>query len=193
MKNNTKKYAFTLIEILVAMAICSIIILIFNQFLITGFKSTTFNMEQEEAISEARNGLDVITKEIRGANSSENGSYAISEISTNTFAFYNDINKDGRREKIKYYLDGYDLKKVVTLSGEDNNYTSTSTTSVLSKYINNRGVSIFKYYDNSNTETLLIDRIKRISIELYVNVTPQRAPDDYILETDVTFRNLINL
>lgn len=193
MKNNTKKCAFTLIEILIAMSIVSIIILIFNQFLITGFKSTTFNMEQEEAISEARNGIDIITKEIRGANSSENGSYAISEISTNTFVFYNDINKDGKREKIKYYLDGYNLKKEVTLSGVDNNYTSTSTISVLSKYINNRGVSIFKYYDNSNIETSSIDRIKRISIKLYVNVTPQRAPDDYVLETDVTFRNLINL
>ncbi len=191
--SNNKKHAFTLIEILVAMAITSIIILIFNQFLITGFKSTTFNMEQEEAISEARNGLDVITKEIRGANSSDNGSYAISEISTSSFVFYNDINKDSKREKIRYYLDGYDLKKEVTQPGIDNSYMSTSTVSVLSKYINNRGADIFKYYDGSNVETNSIDRIKLISITLYVNVTPERAPDDYILETDVTFRNLINL
>lgn len=191
--NRNKKYGFTIIEILVVMAITSIIILIFNQFLITGFKSTKFNMEQEEAISEARNGLDVITKEIRGANSSDNGSYAISEISTSSFVFYNDVNKDGKREKIRYYLDGYDLKKAITQPGLNSDYTGTSTVSVLSKYINNRGVSIFKYYDSSNTETSLIDRIKLISIELYVNVTPQRAPDDYILKTSITFRNLINL
>ncbi len=191
--NNNRKCAFTIIEILVAMAISSIIILIFNQFLIVGFKSTTFNIEQEEAISEARNGLDIITKEIRGANSSDNGSYTISETSTSTFVFYNDINKDGKREKIRYYLDGYNLKKAITPPGVNNNYDGTSTVSVLSKYINNRGVPVFKYYDSSNLETSSIDRIKLISITLYVNVTPQRAPDDYILETSVTFRNLINL
>ncbi len=193
MKQISNNRAFTMIEILVAMAITSIIILIFNQFLIVGFKSTTFNMEQEEAISHARNAVDTMTQEIRGANSSDKGNYALSQIGANDFIFYNDINKDGKREKIRYYLSGYELRKDITSPGADNNYTGTSTMSILSKYVNNQGESIFKYYDNARVETNLIDRVKLISIKLMINVTPGRAPDDYILETDITFRNLINL
>jgi len=193
MKNIFSTKAFTLIEILVAMFVCSIIVLIFNQFLLSGFKATTFNTEQETAIENARNSLNTMMQEIRGANSSDKGDYAISQISTNTFVFYNDINKDGKTEKIKYYLDGTNLNKAITSPGTDNNYTGSATTSTLAQYVNNKGDAIFRYYDNTSSETATINRIKLISINLKINVTPSRAPDDYTLQTDVTFRNLINL
>ena len=63
-------------------------------------------------------------------------------------------------------------------------------TTTIASYVNNQEEAIFTYYDNSYNETGLINNVRLINIKLKINVTPERAPMDYTVETDVTLRNL---
>jgi len=185
-----KKNAFTLIEILVVVFILCIIAGIVAQFLITGFKSTKFNEEQEQAIEQARDGVSEMIKIIRAANYSENGDYVLSIINAQEIEFYSDPDFDYIMEKVKYYLDGVQLKRSVIEPGTSNLYDGTANVKVIADYVNNLSEPIFKYYDSNLDETNQINNIRSIDVSLKINVTPQRAPDDYILESNVQFRNL---
>jgi len=184
------KKGFTLIEILVVMAIVIILTLVINDFLIGGFRATTFNYELQEAIDNARKAMETMTIEIRGINNSEKGDYPLSEISTSTFAFYNDIDKDGKRERVRYYLSNKYLKKDVVEPGLLNDYSGLANTTVLADYINNGQEPIFIYYDYSGATTSLISSVRLINMVLKIDVNPERSPQVYRIESDVQMRNL---
>ncbi|MDD4290485.1 MAG: type II secretion system protein [Patescibacteria group bacterium] len=184
------KKAFTLIEILVVIFILSIIVVIVSQFLFTGFKSTTFNEESESAIEYARDGVDEMTRIIRAANYSENGDYVLSIIDPQTIEFYSDPDFDYIMERVKYYLDGVQLKRSIIEPGVSNLYNETPTIKVIADYVNNLSSPIFKYYDSALNETTTMNNVRSVGFSLKINITPQRAPNDYILESDVQLRNL---
>jgi prepilin-type N-terminal cleavage/methylation domain-containing protein len=181
---------FTLIELLVAMAVLLMIAALSSEFIIKGFRSTTFESEQATAIQNARRGMEIMVKEIRGANNSERGDYPLATIESDNLIYYSDINDDGEMEKIRYWADGNFLKKTETAPGAGNNYTGAGATTVMSNYLNNQAEPIFTYYDNNRAETPNINNVRLINIRLKINVTPERAPADYYTETDVHLRNL---
>jgi prepilin-type N-terminal cleavage/methylation domain-containing protein len=181
---------FSLIEILVAISILTLVITIGSDFIITGFRATTFNSEQDTAVQQARRAMEIITKEIRGANSSELGDYPLSLTEANDFIFYSDTDDDGQTEKIRYFLNGIVIMCVITEPDAANSYNHAGATSTVATYLNNGAMPIFTYYDNDYNQTSIINNIRLINIKLQVNVTPARAPNDYYLESDVNLRNL---
>lgn len=181
---------FTLIELLVAASILVLIATIVLDFVRTGFEATRYESEQAEAVKNSRSALSDITREVRGANSSEQGGYAINTIDAEEFIFFSDINDDGETERVRYYLAGTRLIKDVNLSGSDNAYNTATTTTVIADYINNDTEDIFRFYDSSYAETDIISNVRLIKVVLKINVTPEIAPADVYVETDVTLRNL---
>lgn len=192
MKKYNRKNGMSLIEIMFTITIGFLILLVINDFIAKGFKSITISSEKEDAIEHARIALESMTKEIRGANSSEKGDYPINTIEEQNFIYYTDIDRDGQTEKVRYYLDKGDnkLKMVTYKPGDLNNYDTIGETSILAEYVNNNNERIFSYYNSSGNETDEINRIGLIKILLKINITPNRLPDDYEIETDVQFRNL---
>ncbi|MCX6796775.1 MAG: prepilin-type N-terminal cleavage/methylation domain-containing protein [Candidatus Falkowbacteria bacterium] len=181
---------FSLVELLVYLGIFMILGTMAMDYIVQGFKSTTFSQEQEEAINEARKGTELTSKEIRGANNSDNGYYPLATTTEQELVFYSDINDDNSMERIRYYLNGTRLMREETASGPTHNYSQTPTVTEVAKYINNQTEPLFVYYDRNNVETELINNIHLIEIIIKVNVTPWRAPDDYYVITDVNLRNL---
>lgn len=185
------KKAFTLIEILVVVFIMFIISEIVSAFIIGGLKSVKFNEEQEMATQQARDSMDEMTKIIRAANNSDNGNYILtSNIGPQQIEFYSDPDFDYHMEKVKYYLEGTQLKRSVIEPGELNSYNGTATITIVADYVNNISEPIFYYYDNDINETDIVNNIRSIRVYLKINVTPSRAPADYILESNVQIRNL---
>ena len=189
-KLNSKNRGFTLLETIVAISILVTVTIIAAEFIIRGFKSTTFEAEQETAVQNARYGVEIMVKEIRGANNSERGDYPLSVIEEDNLIYYSDINDDGYMEKVRYFLDGFLLKKVVTPPGDDNNYDTAGATTTISRYVTNQSERVFTYYDSNYAETDDINSVRLVNINLKINVTPERAPNDYNVETDVHLRNL---
>jgi len=185
-----KSRGFTLIEIMIAITIFVFTAIILNRFLFEGFRSLTFVSEQEEAIEDARDAMGIVITEVREASSSEKGHYALSTIDEKEFIYYSDINNDGQTEKVRYFLEGSELKKSVIEPGLTNDYDGQAATSTLAYYVNNQTEPIFIYYDSNKEETDLINSVRLIYINLIVNVTPERKPDDYAAFSGVHLRNL---
>jgi len=187
-KKNQKGFSF--IEISVAITIFLLIVTIVSSYIIQGFKIGVFNTEQQEAVENARRAMEIMTKNIRGANNSEKGDYPLSTIEADNLVYYTDTNDDDVMERVEYFIDGLELKQTITEPGELNDYTGTSTTIILSNWINNVEDPLFEYYDSDYNETSVINEIRLIKIKLEINVTPERAPDNYDLESDINLRNL---
>lgn len=68
------------------------------------YRSHGYTWEQSQAIEEARRGIEIMTKEIRGARSGEGGSYPIVLADDKEFIFFSDIDNDGKTERVRYFL-----------------------------------------------------------------------------------------
>ena len=179
-----------MLEILVSLAIFLFIVAMVSAYLVQGIKIGVFNVEQQEAVESARRAMETMTKNIRGANNSERGDYPLSVIDPDNFVYYSDTDDDDIMERVEYFLDGYNLMQTITEPGGLNDYIGTSKTIILSNFVNNVENPLFEYYDSDYNETSTINDIRLIKIKLEINVTPERAPDNYNLESDINLRNL---
>jgi len=112
--------SFTLIETIVAIAIFSVVLGAEVGLVVMGYKSYGYVWQRSLAIGEARRGVETMVKEIREAKMGDDGSYAIVAAENNEFAFFSDIDKDGKTERVRYFLSGLDsgsqTKQCVTYS-----------------------------------------------------------------------------
>lgn len=199
MKTNNKKLksesGFTLVEIVVTFGIIVFVMVIFNTYITGSYRTISFIDEFNEAVESAKKGINIMNQEIREADNAANGSYTIEAANEQEIIFYSDLDIDSATEKIRYYLDGTELKKEVTEAGAlPYNYSGTPTVSVLSQYVQNEDTPIFTYYDENNNliadPPASINQIRLIHTYLEINVTPERAPVNYAIETNVHIRNL---
>lgn len=100
-----KSKSFTLIEVLVVIAVFGLIMIAISTFVVTLYKSQDYTMKQSIAIREARKGLEMIINDLREMRDGESGwSYAIERASGNEIVFYSDIDNDGIAERVRYAL-----------------------------------------------------------------------------------------
>lgn len=188
---------FTLLEIIVVMSLFVVLTMVTGDFIVQGLRSTIFGYEQDEAIKNARRATDQMVKEIREAAPSAAGNYIFDTVATNTIRFYSNVDSDSLTERVRYYVASSSLYRgVVEATGSPSyNYPDADeTVSRVAQYINNGSDPIFTYYDTDNNliadpATNKID-IRLIHLRLKVNVTPERAPQDFDVETDIMVRNL---
>ncbi len=195
----TKK-GFTLIEISVAIGIFAIIIIILMDFIVQNYKSWRETSQIAEAQKDAQGAIQIMIKELRNiTEASETGSFPLEDAQNQSIIFYSDSNADSRIEKIRYFIDGRELKKgVIAPSDNPIEYNSANeTTTNITKYISNQDEAIFYYYDENYNGTGLpltnpidVTKVKLIKVLLRVNVDPSRPPSDFILESQVNLRNL---
>ncbi len=188
-KKNLYK-GFSLIEILVSIAIFAIISTIGTNMIISGKKSIRFTEEQADATENARRAMDIMSRELKGAKHSEGTDIAIKAMDDQNLIFYTDNNKDGKAERIQYTISDYSLIKIVTEPGPAKDYTGTMSSSTLSYYVNNLSDPLFYYYDAYMATATQPYDVRLIRAKLKINVTPEIMPNDYLVSMDVNLRNL---
>ncbi len=201
-KTNKFKYksqGITLTEMLIAVAVFAVISIAVGNF---GVGIFNFNLAAQTnlgAQSDGRRILKTITTELRSASNSSLGGYPIESVSTSSLVFYSDINNDGLKERIRYFLQGVELRKgVINPTGNPLVYNSNNEViSILVHDVVNGSNPIFEYYDenydgttNSLPYPVQVNDIRLIKITLSLDKDQNKAPGPISVTSQVTLRNL---
>lgn len=194
-----KNSGFTLIELVVAMAITMVVAILFvrlSRSLTDGALRFSGSLVAQQQIQQT---LQLMMPEIRSASQSNIGGYPISAAATGTFEFFSDVDRNGTFDKVRYFLNGTTFKKgVVYPTGNPLAYV-TSTESVIDVVSNIiPSNQIFTYYDVNATSSLStplpspvdVLRIKTVKVSLVVNQGTVSAPSIVGVEDEATIRNL---
>lgn len=196
MKIGAGQFGFTLVEVIMAVAIFSLLMLAMNALFISLYRQQGVDTAITKRTQSMNYVLGTISRELRGSNRGEDGSFFIAEAGGNSLTFYSDINKDGLTEKISYALDGTDLKKTITEPGSSSLYAGAGVSFVVCPEIQNGGTPIFTYYNKSYTGSeapmplpvKALD-ISMIGVSLTANNVSQNKSYPLHVETKIQLRN----
>ena len=148
---------------------------------------------------EIRIALKQISAELRSASLSSTGSYAISEASSTSLTFFSDIDDDGIKERLRYFLQNSVLKKgVLVPTGNPLTYNPANekiTDAVRGVYATTS--PIFYYYDSTYggqtpplPQPVTTANVRLIKISVTVDTDPLKPPAPSTLTTQITLRNI---
>lgn len=193
----------TLVEMLIAMVIFSLVLIGTLMLIKYIYKNYGFAMEQGLSLNEVQKGLKTMTDDIRGGRQADSGAYAVVSADKFNFSFYNDINNDNITERVHYYFQDNSIKKGVTSpTGTPPSYPSgdQSTATLVTHVINTSDQPLFYFYDTNypvdqaNNPIAVpvtdVSKIRLVKIDMFYNLDPFRAPNNIRLESFVEMRNL---
>jgi type II secretory pathway pseudopilin PulG len=196
LKRNT---GFTLMETLISVFILSLILIALSSFQSDVFSLNRILQSGLQSQSEVKKIIRPFSNEVRSATPSNLGAYPIANSDSNEFSFYTDIDGDGLREKIRYFLEDTEFKKgVIKPSGNPLVYDSADEDII--KVIHNvQNTDIFTYYDSNYDGTASSTplstpvspvEIRLVKIEITVDEDPNKPPAPLTVTTQVSIRNL---
>jgi prepilin-type N-terminal cleavage/methylation domain-containing protein len=201
MKYNWKyNRGITLPELVISVAILGVVaytVSIFQRDIFTLNFSAQNNLAAQ---LDARHLLKQMIAELREASASSLGAYPIAFASTSALTFYTDVDNDGIKERIRYYLSGTTLRRAqLTPTGSPLVYVDANEkiTSVVANVANNATTSIFTYYPSTFAGTttplaqpVTIANIRMIGIKVVIEKDVNKSPTPIVVTTSVVLRNL---
>ncbi len=201
MNKDLKQWGFTLLEMIIVISIFTILGLAIANFGRDIFWQNLVVSKTLVAESETKLALARLVSELRRAQTASTGSYPLELVSPTEITFYSDIDNNGAREKMHYWLNGQTLKRGITRpTGQP--YTYDPNTEVVGTAVNdiaNASSTIFSYYnknyDGTASSTPLswpvnVNEVRLIKIELSVDANPNQSPLPLFLSSQVMLRNL---
>ena len=189
----------TLIEAVIALGIISLIALIVGAFQRDIFRVSGFLQESLFAQQDLRRTMKIFSAEVRSASPSSAGAYPIAAAGASDFTFYSDTDSDGLRERIRYFLDGTNLRKgVIVPVGTPTVYNpANEKVTIVVRNVVTTTTPIFEYYGTNYNglspplsqpvDTLAIRLVK---VTVSVDRNSSRPPPPITLTTQVSLRNL---
>ena len=137
----------------------------------------------------------------REARSGDNGAWTLEQTDDNTIVFFSDVTGDSRTDRVRYFLDGTDLKKgVIEPTQVPVSYpTINEQITTIASFVNLAGNPLITYYNGSwpsdtvNNPLSNANRIlntRYVSVYLRIDVNPDYAAQPYELTSGVTIRSL---
>jgi hypothetical protein len=160
------------------------------------YRTNTYAIEQSSAVAEAQRGVETVVKAMREATHSSAGAYPIITFGPSEFAFYANIDSDAFIERIRYFVQGTSLMREVTdPSGDPPVYGAVQVTSIISETVRNleQNVDLFAYYDAEGdliTDYSDIGAVRFVTMNIVVNVNPDRLPNQLTLRSSAALRNV---
>jgi prepilin-type N-terminal cleavage/methylation domain-containing protein len=195
------KNGYTLVEVMVAMFIFSIItggVAIFSAYY---FKNYSFSFEENQQISIAQTGITSMLRDIREARSGDDGSWPIVDAQDNTFTFYSDVTNDGRTDKVRYFVNGTNLQRgVIEPTNVPVDYLAAlEKITTIATNIDISAGPLFKYYngdwpsDQIHNPLTLSDRLlqtRYVTVYLRINTSSNFAALPFEITSGVTIRSM---
>lgn len=193
---HTRTRGMTLPELLVTIAILSVVSIALMSMIQSFYRQNSFLIEQTSALASARRGINDTMKVIREASAGDDGSYAIASAATSSLTVYADIDQDAFVERVTYSLvNGVLYRGLANATGTPPVYPSLSATTTLATDVrNSSSTPLFTYYDTTGTQLATtsptISAISSIKVQLLVDLNPNRLPNVFTLTQSATMRNV---
>lgn len=187
----------TIIEMLVWVAVSTFVMIALTSSLLYFYRTNSYTIQQSHAIASAQRGIDQMMRVTREITYSVNGAYPIVSIGASEFQFYADVDADAPAEKLRFFVNSTNLMRGVVEPTADmaNPYTGAEEQSVLSEYVRNllQSVTTFRYYDENGAEITNyanIADVRFVTVNIVVNVDPNKLPNELTLRSSAALRNL---
>jgi len=196
MSNTYLQRGMTFIEALVWIGVFWMAMWAIVGSILSFYRANTYTLEQAQAVSEARRSIERVVKTIREANYSSEGAYPIISMATSSLSFYADIDADALVERVRFFVQGIELKQgVIDPSGDPPAYTAPEVVTTVAYYIRNntQGVNTFRYYNASGTQIVnmaQVSELRFVRMDTVINVSPDKLPNELTLRSSATLRNL---
>lgn len=194
---------FTLAEIVVVVGILGLIMIAISNFQVNVLNNNKYAQDSLSSADDARVILRVMVKEMRTASPSNNGAYAIAQAATNTMTFFSDVDGDGLKEQIRYFVStttSPTLRKgLIKPTGSPAVYNPANEvfTTLAYNIKNATSTALFQYYDNGYAGTsspltmpVTVTAIRLVKINLMIDVNPNKSPIPRLYTSQVSLRNL---
>jgi prepilin-type N-terminal cleavage/methylation domain-containing protein len=197
---NFNNKGFTLLEMIIALGIGSMLVLASAWFLISSLRQSNIVFDQLASQSDGRRVLHDVVNDVRRAVPSSIGAYPIETAGTSTLVLYANVDSDNYIERVRYFLYGNVLRRgVINPSGSPLTYPSANeaVTDVAHYVANTTSTPIFTYYNESYTGTeaaltqpVSTTQIHVITVTLDMEKDPAKAPVPIRVQSTVQVRNL---
>lgn len=194
-----RQKGITLVEILIAIGIFSLIVIVAGKFASDVQKLSSMSQNRFNTEVDSRKVLRPMIAEIRSASQSSIGSYSIEQAATSSLIFFSDVNDDGIKERIRYFISGNKLMRgQIVPAGSPLVYNGASeNTYMLIDNLMATTSPVFYYYDTNYTGTttplsypIVISEIRLVKIKLTIDKNPNALPGPITVEGQVSIRNL---
>jgi len=195
-----KERGMTLVEIVVVISIMVIVMIAVSTF---QYNVLDYNRHSHVAltnIQDATNILKYMSRELRTMSPSSNGSYPIISVSTSSISFYSDINGNGMKEQIRYYLASTTLYRGITEPSEPSqtyDLSGESVNIIVAGVRNATSSALFEYFNSSydgNGSPLsyppAIYAIRLVRINITIDTDVKKSPMPITYSAQVSLRNL---
>ena len=191
---------FTIIEMLISVFILSLIVVSAGTFQKDVF-SLNFSLQGSlNAQLDARHVTKVMVAELRESGPSALGAYPIALASSTGVTFYSDVDNNGVKDRVRYFLSGSKIKRgVLAPSGNPLTYVDANEklTTIVSDFVASSTLPLFQYYGATYTGSsaplsvpIDIPAIRLVKITVIIDKDPTHSPGKIIVTSQVNIRNL---
>ncbi len=192
---------FTLLEVVVSIAIFSLLTLAITEIFLVNFRYKNTIYDQLSTQAEGRAVLNTMVNELRVANYSSLGAYPIESADQSQLTFFANLDADQSMERVRYFITTSTLRKgIIKPAGSPLMYDQTNEiiTDVLHNVILVTSTPFFSYYDDTYSgpsstplaDTPNITLVRLVGIKFILDKNPSSSPTSLTLETKVAIRNL---
>jgi hypothetical protein len=198
--NQNLNNGFTIAEAIISVAIISLLVITISTFQRDVFSLNSTLQSSLNAQLDARHLTKVMVAELREISPSSVGSYPISLASSTGITFYSDIDNDGLKDRVRYFLSGTTIKKgTIVPSGNPLTYNvaNEKLSTVINDFVASSTLPLFQYYSSAYTgsesplsQPIDIQAIRLVKVTVVIDRDPGRSPVPLITSSFVTLRNL---
>lgn len=195
---NKRRAGFTLLEVVVTIGIFTFIVVTVLAFTTRSFQSFFGLNAETSAISQARQALDRLSRELREAQTNIVGAYPIVSAGPNEIIFYADVDSDPDIERVRYSYSGTILNRgVIQPVGAPPSYpTNQERLTLIADHMYNT-IPVFTYYQGSFTgdqppmsDPITLTDVRLVAFSVRIDEDTTKKPEPIILESSAALRNL---
>lgn len=192
---------YTLIELLMTIALTAIVISL-SVFILTYYlRNYTFSFTQQQIVNEGQTTFMQLIRNIREIRTGENGSWPIIDAQDTSFTFYSDVTNDGRADRVRFYVENNQLKRgIIEPTLPPVTYPIINEKiSVVADHIDTSLGPIFTYYNNNwpndtiNNPLPVDQRLYStsfVNIKIYILIDSNDKSAPYEISSGVMLKNL---